>query len=277
MTGAGPGTALAVGPHLDDAVFSAGGTLRALVAAGWRVRVVTCFTASVPDPTGFALSTQLDKGLGADIDYMALRRAEDREAQRRLGTRRPVHLPLPEAPHRGYHSPVALFGDPLPEDGLTHALAAHLRPLLRDADLVLGPQALGAHVDHRLTTRALLASGVLPRLALWRDAPYAVRCPDARPDDTVRRTAALTEVSLDVTEHLTAKVDAVLAYATQLGFQFGGEENVPGAVRAAARGDAVAAAGPARHAERLLAGGQAAAHLRALAYTDRTPASRQGT
>ncbi|MEK8106267.1 PIG-L family deacetylase [Micromonospora sp. M12] len=99
---------MAVSPHLDDAVFSIGGTLAALVAAGWTVRVVTCFTASVPEPSPFALACQLDKGLAADVDYMALRRAEDRAACALLGVE-PVHLPLAEAPHRGYPDPAALF------------------------------------------------------------------------------------------------------------------------------------------------------------------------
>jgi hypothetical protein len=117
--------AVAVSPHLDDAVFSAGGTLAALAAAGWRVRVVTCFTASVADPSPFALSTQLDKGLGAEIDYMALRRAEDAAALQRLGAE-PVHLPLPEAPHRGYTSAPDLFAGQHADDDVTGPLTEAL-------------------------------------------------------------------------------------------------------------------------------------------------------
>ena len=69
--------ALALSPHLDDAVFSCGGTLARLAGAGWRVVVATLFAASVPDPTGFALACQTDKGLAPDVDYLALRRDED--------------------------------------------------------------------------------------------------------------------------------------------------------------------------------------------------------
>ena len=80
---------MAVSPHLDDAAFSVGGTLAALAAAGHQVTVLTCFTASVPHPAGFALACQLDKGLPADVDYLALRRAEDaaamRSEERRVG------------------------------------------------------------------------------------------------------------------------------------------------------------------------------------------------
>ena len=67
-------TALALSPHLDDAAFSCGGLLASLAQAGWRVVMATLFTGSVAEPKGFALACQLDKGLGPEIDYMALRR-----------------------------------------------------------------------------------------------------------------------------------------------------------------------------------------------------------
>ncbi len=69
--------ALFLSPHLDDVAFSCGGTLVGLAAGGWETHLATAFTASVPDPQGFALACQLDKGLGPEVDYMALRRAED--------------------------------------------------------------------------------------------------------------------------------------------------------------------------------------------------------
>ena len=94
-------TVLAVSPHLDDAAFSAGGTLARLAARGWQVVMATVFTASVPNPRGFALACQTDKGLAPEIDYMALRRNEDRAAAGALGIEEPVHLPFREAPHRG--------------------------------------------------------------------------------------------------------------------------------------------------------------------------------
>jgi len=99
--------ALAVSPHLDDAVFSAGALLARLATQGWRVVIATCFTASVPNPRGFALACQLDKGLASSVDYMALRRAEDADACAALGCEI-VHLPFTEAPHRGYEDPLAL-------------------------------------------------------------------------------------------------------------------------------------------------------------------------
>ncbi|RKN47646.1 PIG-L deacetylase family protein [Micromonospora endolithica] len=210
-----PGLAVAVSPHLDDAVFSVGGTLAALVTAGWTVRVVTCFTASVPDPSPFALACQLDKGFPADVDYMALRRAEDDTACALLGVE-PVHLPLPEAPHRGYPDPAALFAGVRADDRAAAALAPALRPQLADADVVLAPQALGDHVDHRIVTETV--AGLAPDSLFWRDVPYVDRQPAASP---WHRVPAGVEAGVDISDQLAAKVAAAGSYHSQLDFQFG--------------------------------------------------------
>ncbi|RJK96329.1 PIG-L family deacetylase [Vallicoccus soli] len=244
---AGAREVVAVSPHLDDAAFSAGAALAGLAAAGARVRVLTVFTATVPDPQGFALACQLDKGLAADVDYMALRRAEDDAAMAALGARG-EHLGLPEAPHRGYGDAPALFGPVLPGDVAQPAavLAALERAL--DAgpapDLLLGPLALGDHVDHRHVRDAVLALAARRglRLLLWRDTPYVLRpgAPAPSPGDLA---VPVGPAALD------AKAAACRAYATQLGFQFGGADGAERAVRALA----------AAEGARLLGGGAAEA------------------
>jgi LmbE family N-acetylglucosaminyl deacetylase len=218
--------AIAVSPHLDDAAFSCGGTLAALAAEGWEVVVATLFTASVPTPTGFALACQTDKGLPAQADYMAIRRAEDAEACRRLGAR-PVWLPFREAPHRGYGSPAALFG-PLRSDDAAHLdLAAALEPLLARGhrpDLLLAPQAIGGHVDHLQAVRALHLLRPAAPVLWWQDFPYLARR-DTHPARPFERTlAALPEEARPI--RADAKRHACAAYATQLGFQFGGPEGL---------------------------------------------------
>ncbi len=99
---------LAISQHLDDAVFLVGGTLAHHAHPGWRVVVATVFTASVPDPHDSALACRSDKGRRAEVDDMALRRAEDEAACGGVNGEA-VHRPLAEAPHRGYHSAPALF------------------------------------------------------------------------------------------------------------------------------------------------------------------------
>ena len=219
--------ALALSPHLDDAAFSCGGTLARLARSGWRVVVATAFTASVPDPQGFALACQLDKGLGPAVDYMALRREEDAAACTALGAE-PVWLPFAEAPHRGYGSAPELFGDTRSDDAIVPALADALRALidLYEPALVFAPQAIGGHIDHVQLVRALDSSGVAAPVAWWQDFPYLVR--DAAPREPfANRFGTLAErpISLDEAD-VAAKRAACLAYASQLGFQFGGPDGL---------------------------------------------------
>jgi len=223
--------ALALSPHLDDAAFSAGGALARMAAEGWEVVVATIFTATVPDPTGFALACQTDKGLPPEADYMAIRRAEDLAACAALGARA-VHLPLREAPHRGYADAPALFASPRSCDTAHLDAADAIAGLLAQGrpDLLLAPQAIGGHVDHVLTVRALQLLD--PRLPVlwWRDFPYTTRA------DTPRRPfealfAALPEAALGI--DAAARHRACAAYATQLGYQFGGPEGLSRALAAA--------------------------------------------
>jgi LmbE family N-acetylglucosaminyl deacetylase len=214
--------ALALSPHLDDAAFSCGGTLAALAAAGWRVVVATLFTASVPDPKGFALACQLDKGLGPEVDYMALRRDEDAASCRALGAE-PVWLPFREAPHRGYGSAPELFGALRPEDAIGPDLTSAIEALVAEhrPALLLAAQAIGGHVDHVQVVHALDAAATVLPVLWWRDFPYAVKAADREP--CRGRFAALLEmaVSPDATARAAGRA-AALAYTSQLGFQFGG-------------------------------------------------------
>jgi LmbE family N-acetylglucosaminyl deacetylase len=145
---------------------------------------------------------------------MALRRDEDRAATAVLGVA-PVHLPLREAPHRGYRSAPALFAGVRPDDVVWQDVRAALTSY--DADLWLAPQGRGSHVDHLQVVRAVAA---LDRPTLWwRDAPYALRVPGASPSPDL--PPGLVAVALP--EDRGRRGDACARYTTQLGFQFGGE------------------------------------------------------
>jgi LmbE family N-acetylglucosaminyl deacetylase len=206
---------LAISPHLDDAAFSAGGLLAARADEGWRVTVATCFTGNIAHPTGFALACQLDKGLPATADYMALRRAEDVAACAALGVE-PVHLPFLEAPHRGYASASELFAGARADDDIVDRLAPALAALIDEhtPDLILGPLCLGDHVDHHAVRTALVRVVGDRALLLWEDWPYADRA------ERIAAAPALVHPLTPVTR--ARRIAACGAYATQLGFQFGG-------------------------------------------------------
>ncbi len=215
-------TALFLSPHLDDVAFSCGATLAGLARAGWRAVLVNAFTRSVPDPAGFALTCQTDKGLPADADYLAIRRAEDAEAARILGAAAVRNLDFPEAPHRGYDSAPALFGGPLVVDEVWRPLSQAFGALRDELapELVFAPQGLGRHVDHVQVVRAALKVWPAACVTWYRDTPYAIRDPAARPLPGV---PAGSPHAVPVGDNLRIKLDACAAYRTQLGFQFGGE------------------------------------------------------
>lgn len=220
-------TALFISPHLDDVAFSCGGTLARLSGEGWRTVLVTTFTRSVPDPAGFALACQLDKGLPPDADYMALRREEDEKFAARAGVDELLHLDYPEAPHRGYESAPELFSGVRDGDEVWGELSGELASLAEkySPGTTFVPQGLGDHVDHRQVIRAVLERAELPGSVLWyRDTPYAIRNPQARPSPLL--PPKLTETSVDISRYLDTKLTAAAAYTSQLGFQFGGEEGL---------------------------------------------------
>ena len=238
-------TALVLSPHLDDAAFSCGGTMALMADAGWRVCMATAFTRTVHPASGFALACQLDKGLGADVDYMALRRAEDRRAADILGVSDLRWLDLPEAPHRGYDAAPALFGPVRDGDEVWRDLAEMIADLIAALapDLVRGPQGLGNHVDHRQMIQAIgharpaigharPAIGGDATLAFYRDTPYALRNPLASPFISA---AGLAPSKVTIGRGLERKVAASCAYASQVGFQFGGAVEAGSALRAFAK------------------------------------------
>jgi LmbE family N-acetylglucosaminyl deacetylase len=239
-------TALVLSPHLDDAAFSCGGSMAQLADAGWRIVMATAFTATVLPVTGFALACQLDKGLESDVDYMALRREEDRAAAVILGVADLRWLDLPEAPHRGYGSAAALFGAVREDDAVWRPLADKIAALMEglQPDLVLAPQGLGSHVDHRQMIRAVQQAP--PRhLAFYRDTPYALRDTNAVSDHVM---PGLRECAPGIVAGLERKVAASCAYGSQIGFQFGGPARL-----AAALQEFAVREGQGRPAERFLA------------------------
>ncbi len=228
MTASAPGgskTALFVSPHLDDVVFSCGGTLYRFSEAGWKTVLATVFTASVRHPDGFALACQLDKGLPPDVDYMAIRRQEDRQAAAISAVSEVLWLDFCEAPHRGYHSAGELFSGVHADDQIHQEVAASLKTIVdqHQPQLTFLPQGLGDHVDHHQVIRA---SRAIPRLCgnicWYRDLPYAIRHPDAVPLEV----PATRIVPVDITSTLETKLNAVSCYTSQLGFQFGSEQRM---------------------------------------------------
>ena len=214
---------LVISPHLDDAAFSIG-PLLAEFSDQAKIVVATVFAKSELNPAGFALSCQLDKGLSAEVDYMAIRRTEDIEWAKRIGAE-VVHGAFTEAPHRGYHSPKELFGPALPTDELENVITSWFLELAQTfkPSAILCPVGVGDHVDHILVRKFAQTSfkSELP-LFFFKDQPYASKLNTFHVANYFSDVNVWRELRMPLSEDSLVKAQfAVEAYKTQIPFQFG--------------------------------------------------------
>lgn len=218
MTTSGDAPVLLVSPHLDDAVLSVGATIAALTAAGTRVVVGTVF-AGVPEPPFSPVADAFHADCGLDGDAMAVRRREDLAALRVLGAEA-VHLGFLDAVYRrtadGWlcRHPRAMFEAGLPAEPTLQGAIAETTGRLAET---VAPQclwtcaAIGAHVDHLLTRRAVSTAARARGVTLmhWEDLPYGF-------DHRLSARGALPPPVPVTAEHLGAKLTAIGCYGSQL-------------------------------------------------------------
>lgn len=221
------GPVLAISPHLDDAVMGVGATLCALAESGQRVVICTVFAG---EPEGSQLST-VARAFHADCrlgpDAVLRRREEDQRAAAAIGAE-VMHLPFPDAIYRQHDShwlcerPRSMFDDDLPgEPFLVERISAALAGIAHDlgTPAIWTCAAIGGHVDHRITRRAVAATareqGWIP--LVWEGIPYAFGLPppEARP-------VTITAVTPG---HLARKLTAIAEYGSQIRMLFPGGED----------------------------------------------------
>jgi LmbE family N-acetylglucosaminyl deacetylase len=177
-------------PHFDDAAFSVGLTMDALVRAHHKVKLINCFTQSEYAP--FARNC-------AREDVNLLRRAEDREFLSCFkGQVESLDAGRLDAPLRlrcglrKVRPSRRLTNDDIHE-------AAALASVLKEnsKSLLLLPLALGCHIDHRVTLEAGFRALTGSRLfALYEDLPYAAELRECCIRSSVTRVSRLLGVVL---------------------------------------------------------------------------------
>lgn len=191
-------TCLVVAAHPDDIESWCAGSVAVLVRQGWRVTYLLC--------------TSGEKGTSNPAEppevVAARREAEQREACRRVGTREPLFLRLPDG---GLEDDATLRGS------LVRAIRRHRPDLLITHDPVHPWPPYTTHRDHRIAGRVALDAAY----------PYArdpLHFPEQLRDEGLR-PHAVPEVWLfssdtpdhyvDITAGLDAKIAARLAHASQ--------------------------------------------------------------
>lgn len=219
-----------ISPHLDDAALSCGGSIARHSAAGARALVVTLCTAA-PDPdeaiNRFAEGQHSRWGL-AHTDAVSARLHEDDLAIERLGAdsywagMRDAIYRRPDA----YNSEESLFGPPDLADPLAEAVRALIADLRRRAPraALYAPLGVGNHVDHQLVYAAARAAAG-SEIAFYEDFPY-VAAPGAleRRMRVIEGAFVADVIVIDAT--LIRKLDAIEAYASQIGVLFGDVESM---------------------------------------------------
>ena len=184
---------VAVSPHLDDAVLSAGAALARCAAQGARVVVVSLFAGDAPDVLSPA-ATRHHQRCSLPWHAVALRREEDHRAMVALGAE-PIHGDFVDAVYRrrpdgGWvcESDSDLFGLPPEDDRLVDSMLATMRAAFErfQPDVVLGPAGVGNHVDHALTRDVAIHAAQGFPLLLWADQPYAADSPSVSENEYVR-------------------------------------------------------------------------------------------
>jgi LmbE family N-acetylglucosaminyl deacetylase len=200
---------LAVSPHLDDAVLSAGGWLSTLAGFGaGPVLVATVFSAAAPPPHSWIARRFVRGGGHQDPEQLfAARRAEDHQVLGELGLVA-VHLGRPDAVFRRtaigpWTRPTyptlrfdALRGRIAGSDaGLRESVTADVAGLIarHDPVVVVAPLGIGRHVDHLIVRDAVRRATVScaadgPVVLYASDQPYAAT---QAPDPGFVRSAGL--------------------------------------------------------------------------------------
>lgn len=252
------GPVLAVSPHLDDAVISAGACLAGLTAEEWPVTVLTVFAGDPGRTLSPAAQRHHDRcSLGPDA--VARRRAEDRAALGRIGAR-PFHGLIPDVVYRlrpdgawACDEDADMFAVPPVDPDLDDAVRDLVEQAIDESGcvLILGPSAAGSHVDHILTDRAVRFAAEQLGLPLWRwkDEPYA--------SAEGGRAAADGSVVVPYSPAtLAVKLDAISCYASQVPMLW------PGGTRW--RTEVSITGPPGRHGELLTAHDETSAAMRAI-------------
>lgn len=198
--------AIVISPHLDDAVFSCGGTLARLVGEG-PVLVLNLFTR-------YPAQLKMRGAVLGDERYQ-----EEADAARFLGFES-RNLEELDAPFRrdAYRQLGNLFRPPVAQDmewlpTLREKVFAILAEL--DYEQLYVPLGAGWHVDHVLTYLVFEPWAGRADLLLYEDAPYcciphSTRC---RLNEIATYPRAPDDLSLAPTHELRAWWQAAMAYA----------------------------------------------------------------
>jgi LmbE family N-acetylglucosaminyl deacetylase len=214
-------------PHLDDAVFSAGGLIYKQTCAGIPVEIWTIMSGFPGDGewTDFVNSLHRAWGTTSADETLRIRRGENEKAADILGVK-VVDLDFIDSMYRRGPDGKALYSNsfmqPHPLDaGLPARIAEELARHIQTDDVVVCQLALGKHVDHVIARQA---AELLDRpLTYLADFPYCLDDPLKLWCAALRMKPSLHSISED---GLRRWLDAMRSYDSQIKVEFGNIERL---------------------------------------------------
>jgi LmbE family N-acetylglucosaminyl deacetylase len=222
-------------PHLDDAIFSAGGLIREQTQTGIPVEIWTimCGDPQLTEYSRFAQRLHRMWGFSSATETVRQRRAEDTTAASMVGAKT-VHFDFWDCIYRRDKKgkwlyskisvPPHIADADLPAQ-IAEAVSARLEP----EDVLVCQLAVGSHVDHVLVRRA---AELLNRpLRYDIDVPYIL----SKSEELASKAAGMVESTQRITEpSLTRWVEAATSYRSQfavLGERFDTPEKASKAIQ----------------------------------------------
>jgi LmbE family N-acetylglucosaminyl deacetylase len=221
-----------ISPHFDDAVLSCGGLIYDLAKKQIPVEIWTVFAGEAqPGPLSpLAMSCHQQWGFTSAEEVVEARRIENQDAASEVGADT-LNLSIPDCIYRRslkgellYPEDVFVPIHPFEKD-LDFNIAAALSNELQPDDKIVGPLAIGGHVDHVLTRRAVEC---LERpFSYYADIPYLLNQPETLAKTTTGFTATFTKISK---VGLTHWKNSISAYRSQIWMLFETREKMHAAI-----------------------------------------------
>jgi LmbE family N-acetylglucosaminyl deacetylase len=203
-------------PHLDDAVFSAGGWINEQTRAGIPVEIWTlmCGDPKLAEYSPFAQSLHSQWGFADAAETVRARREEDRSAAAVVGATT-LHFDFLDCIYRRDQNGRWLYSEiavpPHEADAAYPAqIAEEISARLKPDDRLLCQLGLGSHVDHVLVRQAAELLGKSLRYMI--DVPYWLY----KPQEFAEKSAGMEETAQSIPESsLERWVEAALTYKSQ--------------------------------------------------------------
>jgi len=222
-----PGRHVFLSPHYDDIPLSCGGIATRISRGGVAPEIALIF-GDHPDPdqllTGFAQELHEQWGLSSE-QVIDARRAEESAASALIGAV-DTYLPFHDAIYRGsrYASDEELFGGTKDDEtDMPFRIISELNLVQADRSSVrvYAPLAIGRHVDHQHAFQVgirLTADGY--DVWFYEDLPYALVAGEADGRMSQIESPLASAGLVDVREVWETKIDAIMAYPSQLAVIF---------------------------------------------------------